>query len=202
MKKLLSLLLALTFVVCLFSLSVVASAADEEEEKSIWDGEYKEFTAENGAVTRVFDNGCISTLYPDGSEERVDFDGNRFTKDKDGTQMAYMTDGLIGKKHADGTEEYKFIDGTKWIYKTDGTAITVNSLGLCTEYDKDENAKYMYFESGGKKITLDENGGHLLRTLRTNFLRDRHPQVRWKTYRTGTQQNHALTHHSVGSFDG
>lgn len=158
MKKLLSLILALTFIVCLFSLSSVASAADEDGEKSVWEEEHKEFISENGTVTKVYDNGCVKTVYPDGSEEAVDFDGNRYTKDKDGTQMAYMTDGTIGKKFPDGTVEYKLIDGTKWINKTDGTAIAVNMLGLCTEYDKDENAKYMYFESGGKKITLDENG--------------------------------------------
>ena len=104
MKKLLSLLLALTFIVCLFSLSAVA--ADEAEEENVWDSEFKEFKSENGSVTRVYDNGCVATIYPDGSEERVDLEGNRYTKDKDGTKRGYFTDGVIGKMYTDGTEEY------------------------------------------------------------------------------------------------
>ncbi len=152
---------ALTFVVCLFAVSAVSYADGNEEgqeENDAWKGEYKEFRSENGAVTQVFENGSVRTNYPDGSREGVDYGGNRYTEDKDGKMTAYYTDGSIGTKYADGKEEYKYPDGTREIYNTDGTIVSIAETGLCTEFDKDGKPKYCYFESGGKKAELDENG--------------------------------------------
>ena len=43
--------------------------------------------------------------------------------------------------------------------------------------------------------------GNLLRALRLHFRRNGHPQVGRKSYRAGTEQQHTLAHHRVGSFD-
>lgn len=155
MKKLLSLIIALVFVFALFALGMTSYAEDEDNR---WSGKYEELKSSDGTVTQIFENGSVRTTYPDGSREGLDCEGNRFTEDVDGKKTAYYADGTIGTQYPDGKEEYVDPTGIKFVIDKDGTMVSTDPMGLCTEYDEKGTATAMFFESGGKKVTLDENG--------------------------------------------
>ena len=123
-----------------------------------FEGDYKDFRAKDGTVTRVYDNGSIVTTYPDGSREGMDYYCNRYTEDKDGRQVLYDTDGNQHIKNADGSEEAISKGGTHMFYNEYCAYRAVAATGTVFEYDENENLVAVSIEGGERLTLVDENG--------------------------------------------
>ena len=120
--------------------------------ETTFEGNYQEFTGNDGSVTRVYEDGSVDTKYADGSWEGMDNQGNRVAEDKDGNRTISFINGDTGT-YRDGTLTVKQTDGATVTYRPDDTISWTNDTGLVIDYNANGERTAIGFE-GGDKVEL------------------------------------------------
>lgn len=157
MKKLLSIVLVLSFALCIAmpsltvaadGLNITSAAISGNVPENPFSGNGTDFEGTDGSKTTVYDNGSMKTEYADGTKQGIDFNGNLYKEEKDGTQTLTEINGNMHTIYPDGKEIHTSPGGTKTTYYPDGTSANLDETGVLTKHDANGDIVSMGFEGG------------------------------------------------------